>query len=240
MASTSNNWRIPRDSSHISSFANRNNYNNKKHTNPPVNERFWHRVTWIIPFYRCQVCHNVMSKKIPTTAPQQIYSCGHITCAKCIVNSFFVELNPFCPVDGCNKYVNASISTHTTLPPLNILQGESHVNTNCSSPTNEIVIPTENAHHTDEPTSEKEEDNDKDKEVEEETVVDKGFQDIIDSYLKDVNFKRISLFDTVQQLDGNNEGEIDTLACGCTDICRGRCGIYDNKYDRNFDYRTTY
>jgi hypothetical protein len=231
-ASTSTNWRLPKHEQE--QVINRNTKSNakSKHIKSRVKEHFWHKVTWNIPFYRCQACHHVMSKKEPSTTPQQIYSCGHITCANCIVNSFFVELNPLCPVDGCGKRVNPRDNRHvnTPLPPLNILQGnmettdtkldESRVTTSCSSPTNEVINPAENHH----------------KPLEEENlVIDKGFQDIIDSYLKMVDYKRISLFETIEQLDDD-----DALACGCIDMCRGRCGIYDNKYDRDFDYRTTY
>lgn len=72
-----------------------------------------------IAFYRCQACKNVMSKKEPSKCPQQIHSCGHITCAKCIVQSFLVELNPVCPVKDCGKCVNPK--QKVAVEPLEIL-----------------------------------------------------------------------------------------------------------------------
>lgn len=59
-----------------------------------------------LKFYRCTACRVVMSRKEPSKCPQRINACGHITCAKCIVTSYLVELNPNCPVEGCGKCVN--------------------------------------------------------------------------------------------------------------------------------------
>lgn len=75
-----------------------------------------------LAFYRCQACKNVMSKKEPSKCPQQIHSCKHITCAKCIVQSFLVDLNPLCPVNGCNKCVNPKQKVATA--PLEIFAEE--------------------------------------------------------------------------------------------------------------------
>ena len=56
--------------------------------------------------YRCAACKQVMSRKQAPKCPHIIRSCGHITCANCIVKSYLVELNPLCPVMGCGKCVN--------------------------------------------------------------------------------------------------------------------------------------
>lgn len=56
--------------------------------------------------YRCQCCNEIMTKKNPTKTPQCITTCGHIMCAKCIVNSYFIELSILCPVKDCGKYVD--------------------------------------------------------------------------------------------------------------------------------------
>jgi hypothetical protein len=91
----------------------------------PIREQFWRPVTWQIPFYRCQACKEVMSRKDPSKTPQMIYSCKHITCAKCIVSSFFVELNPLCPVKDCDVCVNPRCSTST--PSIDILPLQSPI-----------------------------------------------------------------------------------------------------------------
>lgn len=99
----------------------------KHHTKPPKyrskNGELWMPPKGWLPFYRCQACHEVMSKKDATKCPQQITSCGHITCAKCIVTSYLVELNPHCPVKGCGKCVDPKQKQPT--PPLEILTAPS-------------------------------------------------------------------------------------------------------------------
>ena len=66
----------------------------------------WGPVKEWISSYRCQVCHSVMSKKYSTKYPQRVYACGHIMCNSCIINSYLVELKHYCPVEGCNIFVN--------------------------------------------------------------------------------------------------------------------------------------
>ncbi len=72
-------------------------------------EELWSPINEWIESYRCQVCYQVMSRKEPSKIPQCINVCGHITCAKCIASSFFIELNPYCPVKDCNKCINPTI-----------------------------------------------------------------------------------------------------------------------------------
>jgi hypothetical protein len=76
-----------------------------------------------LKFYRCQACHQVMSRKEPSRCPQVISACGHITCAKCIATSFLVELNPYCPVEGCGTCVNPKQTE--PVRPVAILAGAS-------------------------------------------------------------------------------------------------------------------
>jgi len=78
-----------------------------------------------LPFYRCQACHDIMSKKEASKFPQRIHSCGHITCAKCIVTSYLVELKTTCPVEGCCKFLDPR---HKEAPkPVDILAGHTVV-----------------------------------------------------------------------------------------------------------------
>ena len=83
------------------------------------NGELWSPPKGWLPFYRCQACRTIMSRKEATKCPQRISSCGHITCAKCIVNSYLVELNPLCPVEGCGKCVNPTQTE--AVAPLTIL-----------------------------------------------------------------------------------------------------------------------
>ena len=95
----------------------------------------WEPPNGWLPFYRCQACREIMSKKEPSKCPQRISSCGHITCAKCIVTSYLVELNPYCPVKDCKVCVNSK----QTIPvqPVNILSSE--INTPSTSPIDDII-----------------------------------------------------------------------------------------------------
>ncbi len=89
---------------------------NKKRHNKVV--ELWTPIKTWIDSYRCHVCHIVMSKREPSLSPQRITSCGHITCAKCIVQSYLLEMNPMCPVAGCGIYINpekADLSVKSTL-----------------------------------------------------------------------------------------------------------------------------
>lgn len=75
----------------------------------------WGDTTKWISHYRCEACFNLMSRKNPTTKPQIIYSCKHVVCAGCIVDSYFIYLNKMCPVANCNKCVNPRDEDYTTL-----------------------------------------------------------------------------------------------------------------------------
>lgn len=88
-----------------------------------------------LPFYRCQACREIMSKKEPSKSPQRISSCGHITCAKCIVTSYLVELNPFCPVKDCKMCVNPK----QTEPVKQVSILSSEISTPSTTPTKEMT-----------------------------------------------------------------------------------------------------
>jgi hypothetical protein len=69
-------------------------------------ESYWGDPKGWIKYYHCKVCRCLMTRKDPSKKPQCIYSCGCIVCAKCIAESYFIKLNPKCPVENCNKLVN--------------------------------------------------------------------------------------------------------------------------------------
>ncbi len=71
--------------------------------------------------YRCHACREVMSKKEASKSPQRINACGHITCAKCIVKSYFVDQNPLCPVKDCGVCVDpkTKVTTSASVTPEN-------------------------------------------------------------------------------------------------------------------------
>lgn len=223
MASTSDNWRIPSRNPSSTYFNPKQrtkiikkpinatatatatavpiHISTKKSKSPKksttLETQLWKKVTWVIPFYRCQACHEVMSKKIPSKVPQYINSCEHITCANCIVKSFFVELNPLCPVEGCGKCVNPKDPVAPL--PLNILSGDS---------LKPIDIPLTTSY-----------DNSID-----DKILTSSLNDIkkqLDKLLDD-SFKEICYCH-----DRRCNRDCGILSCGCIDICRGRCGNYD-------------
>ena len=74
--------------------------------NNQMKKILWSPVKEWIPFYRCQSCREVMSKKKVTKIPQNIHNCSHIVCAECIIKTYVVKLSDICPVEGCNKCIN--------------------------------------------------------------------------------------------------------------------------------------
>lgn len=85
--------------------------NRKYSKNPTYKYRskyldLWRPAQGWLTSYKCASCCQVMSRKIPSKCPQRITNCGHITCANCITKSYFIELNPLCPVKDCTKCVN--------------------------------------------------------------------------------------------------------------------------------------
>ena len=98
----------------------------KKMSHPPKIQRNTHKKSgslWTpakgwLPRYRCAACHEIMTRKEASKCPQKIHACDHIVCAKCIVTSFLVELNPICPVKGCGKCVNPHVKTDKPVAPL--------------------------------------------------------------------------------------------------------------------------
>ena len=63
--------------------------------------------------YRCHACKELMTKKEASKSPQYINACGHITCAKCIVKSYFIDHNPLCPVKDCGIYIDPKMNMST-------------------------------------------------------------------------------------------------------------------------------
>jgi hypothetical protein len=173
-----------------------------------------------LSFYRCQSCREVMSKKDASKCPQRINMCGHITCAKCIVTSYLVELNPLCPVEGCGKCVNPR--QKVAPEPVEILAGP--------TVTEEAVPKTPESPPK---TPELEEDD---------------FDEMCNGCHFDVYTCKCHLIDfccpgcgsdgrchcdNVQEeaedwthYCGRREcdGDCGTLSCGCIDTCRDRCG----------------
>lgn len=111
--------------------------NKKSYKYRTRNGELWRSAKDWLPFYRCQACHILMSRKKATTFPQRINTCGHITCAKCIVNSYIVDLNPLCPVKECDKCVNPRYKK--TITPLTILIEDTPSNVVFESPTTTYV-----------------------------------------------------------------------------------------------------
>jgi hypothetical protein len=86
--------------------------------------------------YRCAACRVIMTRKEASKCPQRINACDHITCAKCIVSSYLVELNPLCPVAGCGKCVNPK--RKEPVAPVTILTGPTEIVTPPPTPTDEV------------------------------------------------------------------------------------------------------
>lgn len=159
-----------------------------------------------IPFYRCQACHEIMSKKEPSKCPQRINSCGHITCAKCIVTSYLVDLNPLCPVKDCSKCVDPH--QKEKVEPLTLLTEDPISTPSSSSP---VTV------QTDEPLS-----------AIPETKVTELNDDEIDAFA-------IRGYDPNVCHCGDKECDwgCGVLWCGCIDVCRNRCGLNDEiRYGR--------
>ncbi len=101
--------------------------NSKKSTSAPKYRskkgELWEPPKGWLQSYRCAACHVIMTRKEASKCPQRINACGHITCAKCIVTSYLVELNQLCPVEECNKCVNPKQKKPTA--PLEILTAAS-------------------------------------------------------------------------------------------------------------------
>lgn len=165
-----------------------------------VQQRGW------IPFYRCQACHEVMSKKEDSRCPQRINSCGHITCAKCIVTSYLVDLNPLCPVKDCGKCVDPN--QKEKVAPLNILT-EDCLSTPSSSP---ITVQTENM----EPMA---------------TIPENKEAEFND---EEIDAFAIRGYDPNVCYCGDKECAWDCgeLWCGCIDVCRNRCGLNEHIWGR--------
>jgi hypothetical protein len=158
-----------------------------------------------------------MSKKDPAKTPQSIKSCRHITCANCIVKSYFVDLNPICPVDNCGKCVNPKDPITTT--PLNILVAQPPLpvidiplTTSYDSSIDNLIL-TSNL-------------DDIKKELEE--LLDDDFeqqQDALDDYYQ----QQAELEEQEKQDEEDEEcycgdkrckADCGVLSCGCIDICR--------------------
>jgi hypothetical protein len=189
---------------------NRKYRNHSKKINP--DGELWGPIKGWLPFYRCQVCHTIMSKKEPSKSPQKIYVCGHVTCARCIVNSYLVDLNPTCPVNKCGKHVNPH--DIFSAPRLAILSGEP-VSEPLSEPVSEPLSEPPN-----EPTTEFITDIDPEPTTESEDTIDNNNNNVPEN--KQTNIHHCG--------DEYCEWDCGELWCGCIDVCRGRCGFRD--YDR--------
>ncbi len=165
-----------------------------------------------LPFYRCQACHEVMSKKDAPKFPQRIHACDHITCAKCIVTSYLVELNPLCPVEGCGKCVNPR--EKVTPAPVEILTG-------AAAP----VTPPK----TPEPLEEEDDFNEMCKGCHFDVYTCKCY--MIENYCAGCGSEGRCHCEEQEEEERTHycgmrdcEGDCGTLSCGCIDTCRDRCG----------------
>lgn len=177
--------------------------NSKSYKYRSKNGQLWSPPKGWLKSYRCAACHEVMTRKDAPKCPQKITTCGHITCAKCIVTSYLVELSPFCPVEGCGKCVNPRQRKPT--PHLDIL----------TTPTEYIEDPSRSV--TPEPPS-----------VTNHTMEVTEYEDdgcpFCHSYANcDCNQEII--INRCACNDWMCPGECGTLWCGCIDMCRGRCGF---------------
>lgn len=178
-----------------------------KNTTGPIkyrsrNGELWEPPKGWIASYRCGACHQIMTRKEASKCPQRINTCGHIMCAKCIVSSYLVELNPLCPVEGCGKCVNPKRTDRVA--PVDILTDTNQIETDHT----EIVTPL-----TSEMNSEC------------------GFC----SKESGCDCNQICLTsskDICQYYDEEWGWNCDTLWCGCIDVCRGRCGFNNDRFDR--------
>ena len=164
------------------------------------NAELWQPARGWLPFYRCQACREIMTRKIPTKFPQKINSCGHITCAKCIVSSYLVQLNPICPVAGCAKCVNPK--QKEPVAPVTILTGPIEIVTPAPSPS-----PTE------------------------EEISGCGFC----SSTKGCGCNEEILVESKRVCpcyDEDCNWDCGTLWCGCIDVCRNRCGLNSDRFNR--------
>ncbi len=185
----------------------------KKQKNKPYKYRSKNGELWFPPkgwlkSYRCAACHEIMTRKDPPKCPQQITSCGHITCAKCIVTSYLVELNPHCPVEGCGKCVNPRQKEPT--PALEILAAPTEqveASMRCVTPEPPSVTPPPK--------------------VEETESEDDGCAFCHTYTGCDCN-QEISYRCACS--DWMCPGDCGTLWCGCIDVCRGRCGMRDDSF----------
>ncbi len=181
----------------------------KKHHSKPHKYRSKNGELWVppkgwLPFYRCQACHEVMSKKDAPKCPQKIIACGHITCAKCIVTSYLVELNSLCPVEGCGKCVNPK--QKDPVPALEIL----------SAPV-EIIETIPVTHSTTPPVSV--------------TPPPKTEAEMCAFCETNTGCRcNDDIYSRCPCSDTRCPGDCGTLWCGCIDVCRNRCGLRDDEF----------
>lgn len=182
----------------------------KHHTKPQKyrskNGELWAPPKGWLPFYRCQACHEVMSKKEAPKFPQKINTCGHITCAKCIVTSYLVELNPLCPVEGCGKCVNPK--QKEAIPALEILSApimtiETESLLSSVTPPISVTPPPKT-------------------EVVRETCA--FCEKNTGCHCNDEIYTGCPCYDRLCP------GDCGTLWCGCIDVCRNRCGLRDDEF----------
>ncbi len=179
------------------------NQKNKPHKYRSKNGELWFPPKGWLKSYRCAACHEIMTRKDAPKCPQKIAACGHITCAKCIVTSYLVELNPLCPVEGCGKCVDPRQKEPT--PQLAILTAPPE-----PEPT-VIITPSV----TPPPK------------MEETKSEDDGCPFCHTHTNCDCNDNIIYRCGCS---DWMCPGDCGTLWCGCIDVCRGRCGMRDDSF----------
>ena len=183
----------------------------KKTSKPKYRSRngeLWQPPKGWLDSYRCAACRQIMARKEPYKCPQRINTCGHITCAKCIVTSYLVELNPLCPVEGCGKCVNPKQKERVS--PVDILTGTNQIDKEIVptevNPTE--IVPTEIVPKEVAPT-------------------ECGFCGKESGCQCNQEISLTSSRNICYCYCEDCDWDCGTLWCGCIDVCRGRCGLND-------------
>lgn len=199
--------------------------NQHKHSGAPKyrkkNGDLWAPPKGWLPFYRCQACHELMSKKEASKTPQRIFACGHITCAKCIVTSYLVELNPLCPVEGCDMCVNPR--QKAAVAPVEILTGNPTAEKPSTPPAEKPTTP---------PKEEEDEDDGTCWGCRLSLYKCKCFE-MENSCSYCGHYGRCACYEWQEGQEdythycGDRDcvGDCGVLSCGCIDTCRNRCGL---------------
>lgn len=182
----------------------------QKKSDKPLGRNLWGPVKGWLPFYRCTACRQVMSRKEPPKFAQRIYSCGHIVCAGCIARSYLIELNPLCPCDGCGKQVNpraepAPATARPVTPPPKSCAW-------CTLPEEKCKC------HEDDGC----------KWCNYDHCICSGIDNTCSGCGSDGRCHCDEEPEYTHYCgDADCHGDCGVLACGCIDVCRGRCGRDD-------------